>query len=151
MRCAGFHCALGLLIGIGFNAVHHWLKTAWLANLDFIIGALGLSAAYVSGLCLLSLHQSGVKWLAPLAQIRRMALTNYVLQSVICSFLFNGYGLGLYEKVGAAELLAFTLGIFISQVWLSNWWLARFQFGPLEWVWRALTYLQKPAFRRNVR
>lgn len=141
---------IGLLAGIVFNAIHRWLETAWLANLDFMIGALSLSAAYVSGLCLLSLNGTGAKLLAPLGQAGRMALTNYVLQSVICSFLFNGYGLGLYEKVGAAGLWGFTLVIFIFQIWLSNWWLARFQFGPLEWLWRSLTYLQKQPFRRRI-
>jgi uncharacterized protein len=135
---------------MSFNAIHRWLETTWLANLDFMIGALGLSAVYVSGLCLLSLNETGAKLLAPLGQVGRMALTNYVLQSVLCSFIFNGYGLGLYEKVGAAGLLGFTLVIFIFQIWLSNWWLVRFQFGPLEWVWRSLTYLQKQPFRRKV-
>lgn len=141
---------IGLVTGISFNTIHRWLETTWLANLDFMIGALGLSAAYVSGLCLLSLNETGAKLLAPLGQAGRMALTNYVLQSVLCSFIFNGYGLGLYEKVGAAGLWGFTLVIFIFQIWLSNWWLARFQFGPLEWAWRSLTYLQKQPFRRKV-
>lgn len=140
---------VGLLTGIALNGIHHWLETSWLANLDFVVGALGFSAAYVSGLCLLSLTDTGAKLLAPLGQTGRMALTNYVLQSVICSFLFNGYGLGLYERVGAAGLWGFTLAIFGFQVLLSNWWLTHFQFGPLEWVWRYLTYLQKPPFRRK--
>ena len=139
----------GLLTGIALNGIHHWLETSWMSNLDFMIGALGLSAAYISGICLLSMNVTGAKLLAPLGQTGRMALTNYILQSVICSFLFNGYGLGLYEKVGAAGLWGFTLAIFGFQVLLSNWWLARFQFGPLEWVWRYLTYLQKPPFRRK--
>lgn len=141
---------IGLAASIVFNAIHHWLETSWLANLDFMIGALGLSAAYISGLCLLSLNESGAKLLAPLGQVGRMALTNYILQSVLCSFIFNGYGLGLYEQVGAAGLWGFTIAIFIFQVGLSNWWLSRFQFGPLEWAWRALTYLQKPPFRRGI-
>lgn len=141
---------IGLLAGIGFNAIHRWLETSWLANLDFMIGALGLSATYVCGLCLLSLTETGERLLAPFGQVGRMALTNYVLQSVLCSFIFNGYGLGLYEKVGAVGLWGFTLAIFVFQIWLSNWWLARFQFGPLEWAWRSLTYLQKQPFRRKV-
>lgn len=141
--------AVGLTAGIMLNASHHFLENPLEANLVFIVGALGLSAAYMSGLCLLSLNQTGAKILAPLGQAGRMALTNYILQSVICSFLFNGYGLGLYEKVGAAGLWGFTFAIFVFQVGLSNWWLARFQFGPLEWLWRSLTYLQKQPFRRR--
>ncbi len=142
--------ALGLLTGIVFNIIHHWLETTWLKNLDFMIGALGLSTAYVCGLCLLWMHTSGAKWLEPLSQVGRMALTNYVLQSVLCSLIFNGYGLGLYEKVGTAGLLGISVAIFMLQVSLSRWWLTRFQFGPLEWLWRSLTYMQKQPFRRKV-
>lgn len=75
-----------------------------------------------------------------------MALTNYVLQSVVCSLLFNGYGFGLYESVGAARLWGFTFAIYLCQIPLSVWWLSRFQFGPLEWLWRSLTYGKRQPF-----
>lgn len=141
--------AIGLLTGIVLNTAHHWLDTTWLANLDFIIGALGLSAAYTSGLCLLSLRETGAKLLTPLGQVGRMALSNYMLQSIICSFIFNGYGLGFYEKIGQAGLVGLTVVIYLAQVLISNWWLSRFQFGPLEWVWRSLTYGQRQPFLKR--
>jgi uncharacterized protein len=75
-----------------------------------------------------------------------MALTNYVMQSVICSLLFNGYGFGLYEKVGAAGLWGITFAIYLCQIPFSGWWLSRFQFGPLEWLWRSLTYKERQPF-----
>lgn len=140
---------VALLINFVFDILFFFSKTDWLSNLEFSIGAPALSAAYVSLLCLFWTHPLGAKWLAPLAAAGRMALTNYILQSVICSFIFNGYGLGLYGKVGAAGLLGFSVAIYAIQVALSNWWLARFQFGPLEWAWRSLTYLKKQPFRRQ--
>ena len=110
------------------------------------IGAPAFAAAYVSGLSLLSLKESGAKLLAPISKVGRMALTNYVLQSVVCSILFNGYGFGLYEKIGAAGLWGITFAIYLCQIPLSAWWLSRFQFGPLEWLWRLLTYRERQQF-----
>jgi uncharacterized protein len=69
-----------------------------------------------------------------------MALSHYLLQSVVCTALFYGYGMGLYNQIGMAWGLVMTLAIFASQLSLSAFWLARFRFGPLEWLWRSLTY-----------
>jgi Predicted membrane protein len=85
-------------------------------------------------------------WLAPAG---RMALTNYVMQSLVCTFVFYGYGLGGYEQLGRAWQLVFALALFALQVWLSTVWLRHFQFGPLEWLWRAATYGRWPPLRRR--
>ena len=82
-------------------------------------------------------------WLArlrPLAAVGRMALTNYLLQSLIATTLFYGYGFGLFGQVGPALGLLITVAIFGVQIPLSVWWLRHFQFGPVEWLWRTLTY-----------
>ena len=86
-----------------------------------------------------------LQWLAPAG---RMALSNYLAQSVICTLVFYGYGLGWFEQMGRAWQLLFALLLFAAQVLFSRWWLARFRFGPVEWLWRALTYRQLPAMRR---
>lgn len=130
----------GLLLGLSFNLLFVFTQDPWLSSLGFTIGGVALSAVYVSSLSLLSLKQWGVKLLSPISKVGRLALSNYVLQSVICSFVFNGYGLGFYEKVGPAGLCGFTITIYLCQIPLSVWWLSRFQFGPLEWVWRSLTH-----------
>jgi len=137
---------LGLLAGLAFNLLFVLTEDPWLASLGFTIGAPTLATVYVSGLSLLSLKESGARLLAPISKVGRMALTNYVLQSVICSFLFSGYGFGLYEKVGAATLWGITLVIYLCQIPFSGWWLSRFQFGPLEWLWRSLTYGERQPF-----
>jgi len=72
--------------------------------------------------------------------VGRTALTNYLLQSVIGTLLFYSYGLGLFGQLGPALLLPLTFVIFALQVWASGWWVERFRFGPMEWLWRSLTY-----------
>ena len=78
--------------------------------------------------------------LAPLAAVGRMALSNYLLQSIVCTLIFYGYGLGLYGKLGPAITLLLSIVIYRLQMGLSNWWLGRYRFGPAEWLWRSLTY-----------
>ena len=78
-----------------------------------------------------------------------MALSNYLLQSLICTTIFYGYGLGLFGQVGAAAGIMLTIVIYALQIPWSHWWLARFHFGPAEWLWRTLTYGQRQPFRRT--
>lgn len=84
-------------------------------------------------------------WLAPAG---RMALSNYLVQSLVCTTLFYGYGFGLFEQLPRVWQPLFVLALFAVQAVYSRWWLARFRFGPMEWLWRALTYLQWPPMRR---
>ncbi|MEU6711598.1 DUF418 domain-containing protein [Nonomuraea sp. NPDC046802] len=81
-----------------------------------------------------------------LAAPGRMALSNYLAQSLICSFIFTGYGLALVDRVspGAEVLLAF--GIFAAQVLYSHWWLNGHRYGPVEWLLRYLTYWRRPGY-----
>jgi uncharacterized protein len=83
-----------------------------------------------------------------LAPAGRMALTNYLMQSVVGTLVFYGYGLGLWGEIGRSGQVGIVLVVFAAQVAFSHWWLARFRFGPMEWLWRAGTYLQWPPMRR---
>ena len=83
-------------------------------------------------------------WLAPAG---RMALTNYLMQSLVCTLVFYGYGLGYFERLPRAWQVPFVLALFCLQVLLSRWWLRRFRFGPMEWLWRSLTYLKLQPMR----
>ena len=94
---------------------------------------------YTSVVILLFQREPWRKRLALLAPVGRMALTNYVSQSLVLTTLFYGYGFGL-AKVGALAALALAVVIFSLQVGLSTLWLRRFRFGPLEWLWRSLSY-----------
>ena len=96
--------------------------------------ALGYGAAFALA------WRSRRKWLGWSAPAGRMALTNYLGQSLIQSILFYGWGFGLIGRFGLVFMPAIAALIFIGQVAFSRWWLARFQFGPMEWLWRSLTY-----------
>jgi uncharacterized protein len=81
------------------------------------------------------------------ASVGRMALSIYIMQSLICTLLFNGYGLGLYGQLSLAQIMLVIICIWILQCAFACWWLARFHTGPLEWLWRKLAYQNPPASR----
>ncbi len=114
----------------------------------YLLAGLVLALAYGATLVTLLNGRCGRglgAWLAPAG---RMALSNYLMQSLIGTLLFYGYGLGLWGKVGRAWQVLLVLSIYSLQLGLSRWWLARFNYGPMEWLWRAFTYWQLPAMRR---
>ena len=73
--------------------------------------------------------------------------SNYLMQSVICTLVFYGYGLGYFEALRRAWQPLFVLAVFALQVVYSRWWLARYRFGPMEWLWRGMTYGRLPPMR----
>lgn len=106
----------------------------------YLLGTPALSMTYAAGIVLLAQRPAWHKRLYPLAAVGRTALSNYLLQTLICTTIFYGYGLGLYGQIGPALGLLLTIIIFALQIPLSNWWLTHFHFGPAEWLWRSLTY-----------
>jgi len=121
----------------------------WSAGLLSLSGAHILSAGYISGLALIFLHQDWRRLLLPFAAVGRMALTDYLMQSVLCTFFFYHYTTGLYGRIGPAIGLAPTVILYGAQVVFSNWWLKRYRFGPMEWLWRGLTYGKLPSMRKE--
>ena len=146
----------GLTIGIGLGALTGFIAMShtpgdrydgWgIARGITMLGNLPACLGYV-GLVVTMLHSrtvlSNIRVLAPAG---RMALTNYLMQSLICTIWFYGYGLGHWGLPRAPQVL-FVLGVFAAQVAFSHWWLARFRFGPMEWLWRGFTYRQVPPMR----
>ena len=84
--------------------------------------------------------QSALRVFAPLG---RMAMTNYLMQTVLCVTIFYGYGYGLFGRFGAFYSTLIALGILVFQTLYSNLWLRYFEFGPMEWIWRQLTYKKR--------
>ena len=83
-----------------------------------------------------------------LAAVGQMAFTNYIMQTLICNILFLGFGFSLYGTLERYELYYIVFSVWIFQLIMSPIWLRYFRFGPLEWIWRTLTYWQKQPFRK---
>lgn len=114
----------------------------------FQLGALLLCLGYFAGLVLVTTSRWGARWLAPLAYAGRMALSNYILASIIGTWFFSGYGLGYYGQVSRPGQMLFVLAVFVLQIGFGYFWLKFFRYGPLEWLWRAITYWTLPPMRR---
>lgn len=129
--------AIGALAGIAVGTVLTTGGGAG-ARLATIILALGYGAAVM----VLVQRPIAGGVLGVFAPIGRMAFTNYVMQSLIFGFIFFGYGLGQFGQLGAAHTLVIGVAVYAAQMLLSTWWLSRFRFGPLEWLWRTVMYGQ---------
>jgi len=142
-----------LPLGLALMLGSAWYQP-WLAPGRFDLrSATAYVLASVAGLLMcLGYLAWGVRWshaLRWLAPAGRMALSNYLGQSLVCTLLFYGYGLGLFEQMGRAWQLLFAVALFAAQAALSRAWLRRFRFGPMEWLWRAITYWRLPPLRRD--
>ena len=96
----------------------------------------------------LGLTGPGSRLLSGLGSLGRMALTNYLAQSLVYFFVLYGFGLGLLPWMGPTLTLALTVFVVGLQIAFSRWWLARHAYGPVEWLWRWGTYGRKPAWKR---
>lgn len=119
-------------------------------GLTYPVGRIAVALGHI-GLIMLFCRSGVLGFLKKaLAAVGRMALTNYVMHSVICAFIFTGIGFSLYGKLERSELYYVVLSIWLFQLVASPIWLKYFRFGPLEWLWRSLTYKKKQPFRRAI-
>jgi uncharacterized protein len=111
--------------------------------------ALLLAAGYCAGVVVALQKPWGKTLFGAFAPVGRMALTNYLAQGLLYGFVLYGVGpgLGLAGQIGAFTVMLICIVFFAFQTVFSHWWLARYRFGPMEWLWRALTYGERPAFR----
>jgi len=139
---------IGLAIGLLGNAFNVWCSAkgmpprnplALLGMAVYSFAAPALTLAYAAGI--LRLLQGGAAALfRPLAWNGRMALTNYLMHSVVFTFVFYFFGLGLFGKISTVQGFCMALGLWLLQIPLSRWWLSQHPMGPAETVWRRLTY-----------
>jgi len=141
-----------LVAGVSMNALYVAINHLWTSNpmaptaLNFVmwiaasIGMPALSLFYCLAVVLLFQSGLGRKLLTPFALVGRMALTNYLAQSLICTAIFYGWGLGLFGQVGPLAGLALAVAVYAAQAGISAVWLRRFRYGPVEWLWRSMTY-----------
>jgi uncharacterized protein len=154
-RCCWWGLGLGVSLNLAAVAIQEmWHPEAFAMTAPGLFRDLisyaavpALSLFYASGLALIYEREEWRRRLKPFCAIGRTALTNYLLQTAIATLLFYSYGLGLYGQVGPLVGFGIAILIYIAQVAASLWWTRRFAFGPVEWVWRTLTYahLSRPA------
>jgi len=117
------------------------------ASVTYDVGRVAMTLGHVGAIMLFcrSTWFGGLK--RAFAAVGRMAFTNYIMTSIICAFVFYGFGFGLYGELRRHQLYYVVGAIWILQLIVSPLWLARYRFGPLEWVWRWLTYGKRPQMR----
>ncbi len=146
----GLPLGIGLGLLTGFITLSHTpgdRHDGWgIARGLMMLGNLPACLGYV-GLVVTMLHsRSAFSRIRVLAPLGRMALTNYLMQSLICMAFFYGFGLGHWGMPRAQQVL-FVVVVYAAQIAFSHWWLARFRYGPMEWLWRGFTYRQVPPLR----
>lgn len=141
-----------ILYTISFRYAIASVPDGWslLASSMHTFGGISLGLCYVTGIVILFINGKARLLTDYFAPIGRMALTNYLLQSIICAVLFHSYGFGLYGKIEVWQGIVLTIIVFVLQVIFSRWWLNHFQFGPFEWIWRSLTYLKLQPMKKLI-
>ncbi len=154
-RFTGFAVLALTAIGVGLLAVFGNTKQppAWamtVFNVLYDLQSTCLTLFYITGLSLLWQRPFWQKTVTALASVGKVALSSYVGQSVVGTFLFFGYGLGLIGEIPLWQAALLTFPIFAAQIFLSRLWLKKFRYGPLEWLWRSATYLRVQPLRHTV-
>jgi uncharacterized protein len=139
---------ISFAIGLTVNFIELYLFTSsgfdyrysrvFLSSYD--LGRLGMALGYISVINIVIKADVFRVIRQKLQNVGRMALTNYILHSIICMVLFTGVGFGLVNELSRANLYLVVLAIWVFQIYFSGYWLKRYQAGPLEWLWRSATY-----------
>lgn len=152
MMLFGYGLGLPLTVYSGLDLHAHGFEPFYTMRYGMFanyVGSIIVALGHI-GLVILVLKTGFVRGLmARFATVGRMALSNYLLHSVILTTVFYGYGLGLYGKVPRFWQMGFVLAVIGLQLVLSPWWLRRYHFGPVEWAWRSVTYWQRQPMRRG--
>ena len=139
-------CLYGFLSGVpasllyAWNAVSHYPLGLTGSAVVYAVSVIPMSLGYITLVCLWYLRDTDKKFFKAMAAPGRMALTNYIMQSVFGMIIFYGIGFALGAKLGLVYVELVALGVFFFQVLYSNVWLHYLRYGPLEWIWRMLTY-----------
>jgi uncharacterized protein len=157
-RSRGFYvrtAIVALVVGLPITAWGAWQNYTHGWSMDYsqfgghlfnYWGSVAVTLGYIALIMLWhhSCSLSGLK--STLANVGRMAFSCYILQTVICTTLFFGHGFALYGRVPRWGQMLIVLAVWAVVIAFANWWLARFRYGPLEWLWRSLTYGRKQPF-----
>lgn len=152
---------LGLVIGLpanyflayfmsNFGEDYYNLKINGLCQtIAYALGVVPLALAYVGIFMLCFQTVIGKRIMSVAAPVDKMVFSNYMMHSLVCHFVFLPPGLGYGSQVGTFYLTVFGIALFVFQIISSAIWLKYFNYGPVEWAWRSLTYWQRQAFKRK--
>lgn len=118
----------------------NWIAMIGLSGMDMV--NLAMTLIYITLFAILCRKIKLEKWLAKFAPYGRMALTNYVLQSILGTALLYGWGMGYLGELQNIHTFLIAIALIVMQVWVSKIWLQYFKYGPLEWLWRSLTFFK---------
>lgn len=144
---------VGFTLGIPMNILRYYTESQsgdlweFMGYFSYAFGVIPLACAYAAAIAFwIRNNTNKLAWFAP---VGRMALTNYLSQTVICIVIFYGFGFGLAGKVPLWGVMLILIGIFSIQMIFSKFWLSKFKFGPMEWVWRQMTYGKIISLRKS--
>ena len=151
MMIAGYGLGLPLTIFSAWNAHAHAFDSIYMMRIGMLpnyVGSILVALGHI-GLVMLLYQRGALGWLMQrFVAVGRMALSNYLMHSVVFTAVFYGFGLGLYGALPRVGQMALVIAMIGLQLLISPWWLARYRFGPVEWLWRSLTYLRLQPMRR---
>jgi uncharacterized protein len=113
----------------------------------FAFGSTTLCLGYAAAITLAAQHDGWKRIVSPLGSVGRLALTTYIVQTLMFTTLFYGYAFGQVWRLGPATVTAYALLFFSIQIVACAWWVRRFRFGPMEWLWRSLSYFRVQPIR----
>lgn len=157
---SGKYYLLLMIVGYGLGLAINYYELSLMLSNDFFIGDMRKAGlTYEVGRFFMTLGHIGAVMLfvksgflgflkKSLAAVGRMALTNYLMHTVICIFIFYGFGFGLFGQLERYQLYYVVLSVWVFQLLMSPLWLKNFRYGPVEWLWRSLTYLKAQDFKK---
>ncbi len=152
MMITGYGLGLPVVIAGSLNLYAHEFDGIYMMRIGLLPNYVGSVLVSFGHVALVMLFVKAGRWpslMARFAAVGRMALTNYLLHSVVMTTIFYGYGLGLFGEVPRLKQMAFVVALLAVQLWLCPIWLRVFRFGPAEWLWRSLSYARVQPMRRG--
>lgn len=149
-RKIGTAAAILAILGLLIKAVPYlYVKTLMTDYGQDVFGGALLAMAYALIIALLSEYRKFDRVFYPLEAAGRLSISNYLFQSVVSTMIFYSYGLGYYGDLSIFSGTMLALGIYVIQLAFSSWWVRKFYYGPVEWLWRSGTYLKKQRFKKG--
>ena len=151
MMLLGYGIGLPIAVFSAYDLYAHEFDGLYVFQVGMIpnyVASILVALGHIGAIMLMVKANVWENLMARFSAVGRMALTNYLMHSIVLTSIFYGYGFGLYGEIPRLAQMAFVAAIIGFQLYFSPIWLARYRFGPVEWLWRSLTYWQRQPMRR---